>query len=141
MNEMEKIRKLLECKTIAVVGFSKDPLKDANRIPMFLKQNGFEVIPINPTTNEINGMEWYPSISKLPEEIAKRVELIDIFRPSQDVEPIVQEAIELKEKFGQLKVVWMQLGIENETAAKEAENAGLIVVQDSCMKIEYSKLL
>ncbi len=138
---MEKIKRLLKCNTIAVVGFSKDPTKDAHRIPMFLKEKGYEVIPINPTANEILGMQCYQSISQLPKEIAAKVEVIDIFRPPQDVPKIVDDAINLKKQYDHLIGIWMQLGIESPEAAMKAESEGLIVVQNKCMKIECQKML
>lgn len=129
----EEIRRILmTAKRIAVVGMSKEPSKDANRIPMYLKKEGYEIIPVNPTATEIGGMKAFPSLSALPFE----VDIVNIFRPSEAVPPIVDEAIAIK-----AKVIWMQLGIRNDEAAEKARKAGKSVVQDRCMMVEHMRLL
>jgi len=119
-------------RRIAVVGMSKDPQKDAQRIPMYLKNAGFEIIPVNPTATEIAGMKVYGSLSEIPFDF----DIVQIFRPSEAVPPIVDEALKTK-----AKVIWMQLGIRNEDAARKARMAGKIVIQDRCMMIEHRRLI
>ena len=129
----DKIRDILKrYKRVAVVGMSKDPLKDANRIPLYLRKEGYEVIPVNPTATEIVGMKAYPSLSAVPFDF----DIVDIFRPSDAVPPIVDEAIKTK-----AKVIWMQLGISNEKAAEKARAAGKIVIQNRCMMVEHIRLM
>ena len=123
---------LSEAKTIAVVGASKNPEKDAHKIPKYLQEHGYRIIPVNPTADVILGERTYRSLS---EEKAP-YDVVDIFRPSADVPAIVEEAIR-----GPAKVIWMQLGIENEAAAKKAEAAGKIVVQNACMMIAHRRLV
>ena len=123
---------LSEAKTIAVVGASKNPDKDAHKIPKYLQEQGYRIIPVNPTADVILGERAYKSLS----DVTEPYEVVDIFRPSEDVPPIVDEAIR-----GPAKVIWMQLGIENDTAAKKAEAAGKIVVQNACMMIAHRKLV
>ena len=127
-------------KVIAVVGLSKEPEKDSHRVSAYLKQHGYHIIPINPFADEILGEKSYPSLLDIPPEIQKTIEIVDIFRPSKDVPPIVEQAVKLKETNGKPFVVWMQLGIINEEAAEVAKRAGLIVVMDKCLMIEHHNL-
>ena len=122
---------LKKFKIVAVVGVSRDPSKDSRMVFEYLLAHGFEVYAVNPFTDEIAGHKCYKSLSELP----KKPEIVDIFRPSAEVLPIVDEAI----KVG-AKVIWMQLGIINEEAAEKAKKAGLEVVMDHCMRIENEKL-
>src|SRR2546421_252693 len=125
MAEDTEVRKILErIRTIAVVGCSKDPAKDAHRVPKYMQMHGYRIIPVNPTATEILGEKAYPSLDAVPVPY----DAVDIFRPSADVPPIVDQAIK-----GPGKVIWMQLGIRNEGAAQKARAAGKIVVQDRCM--------
>lgn len=125
-------RILTEAKTIAVVGASKNPEKDAHKIPKYLQEQGYRIIPVNPTADVILGERAYKSLS----DVKEPYDIVDIFRPSEDVPPIVDEAIR-----GPAKVIWMQLGITNDVAAKKAERAGKIVVQNACMMIAHRKLV
>ncbi|MFQ5951278.1 MAG: CoA-binding protein [Candidatus Geothermarchaeales archaeon] len=130
-----EIRELLsKYKTIAVVGCSRNPGKDAHRIPSYMNQHGYRIIPVNPFAEEILGEKSYGSLLDIPEEV--RVKFVNIFRPSRDVPPIVNQAIERGSE-----VIWMQLGIQNEEAASEARMAGLVVVQNRCLTIEHQRLL
>ncbi len=139
MNNPEGIRVSLGSKTIAVVGASRDPSKDAHTVPAYLKRHGYDVIPVNPFADEILGVKCYKSLLDIPGDVAKTIEVVDIFRPSEDVPPVVDQAIELKKKHGRLKAVWMQLGIINEAAGEKARNAGLRVIQDACIRIEHGR--
>ena len=123
---------LADAKTIAVVGASKNPEKDAHRIPKYLHEQGYRIIPVNPTADDILGEKAYKSLS----DVREPYDVVDIFRPSEDVPPIVDEAIR-----GPAKVIWMQLGIENDAAARKAEAAGKIVVQNACMMIAHRRLI
>jgi len=126
-------------KTVAVVGLSKDPTKDSYQVASFLQSKGYHIIPVNPFADQILGEKCYKSLLEMPEDLEKTIEIVDIFRQSADVPPIVDQAIELKKKHGKPHVVWMQLGIINEEAAKKAEDAGLTIVMDRCMRIERRK--
>ena len=138
MNNPEDIRVSLGSKTIAVVGASRDPSKDAHTVPVYLKRHGYEVIPVNPFADEILDMKCFKSLLDIPPDLAKTIEVVDIFRPSEDVPPVVDQAIELRKKHGRLKSVWMQLGISSEVAAERARKAGLRVIQDSCIRTEHA---
>ncbi len=134
------LKEVLDYRTVAVVGCSRDPTKEAHRIPKYLLDHGYLIVPINPSAKEILGRACYPSLLEMPEELQKNIEVVNIFRPSGDVPPIVEQAIELKKKHGNLKAIWMQLGIVNDEAAEKAKGAGLKVVMDQCMMLEHARL-
>ncbi len=131
MDERDVKRILTEIKTIAVVGCSKDPAKDAHRVPKYMQMAGYRIIPVNPTATEILGEKAYPSLEAVPTPY----DAVDIFRPSADVPPIVDQALK-----GPANVIWMQLGIRNDDAARKAKAAGKTVVQDRCMMRDHARL-
>ena len=142
MAEEAEIKNILNnYRTIAVVGISRQKIKDSHIVAEYMKSKGYRIIPINPFADEILGEKCYKSLLEIPEELQKQVEIVDIFRPSDKVMPIVDEAVKLKEKHGNLKVVWMQLGIANEEAAKKAEAAGLKVIMNKCIMSEHKRLI
>ncbi len=124
---------LTRYRTIAVVGLSSNPEKPAHFVPKYLQEQGYVIIPVNPAAKgELLGQKVYAGLREIPE----RVEIVNIFRPPQDVPPIVEEAIAVG-----AKVIWMQEGIVNNAAAERARAAGLIVVMDKCvMKIHRAGL-
>ena len=123
LSELEIKSILEEAKTIAVVGASQKPERDSHMIMQFLIGRGYEVIPVNPAFTEIAGRKCYPSLRDIPGHI----DIVDIFRKSDDVKPIIDDAITVK-----AGTVWMQLGVVNEEAAETAFNAGLKVVMNRC---------
>jgi predicted CoA-binding protein len=131
---------LTRYKTVAVVGLSRDPSKDSYVVAGYLKNHGFRIIPVNPTADEILGEKCYKSLLDIPPEVQKTLEIVDIFRPSTDVLPIVEQAVQLKKLYGVPYVVWMQLGIINEQAAETAKKAGSKVVVDKCMMQQHRRL-
>lgn len=136
--DIEKI--LAEYRTVAVVGLSADPSKYSHVVAEFLQSKGWRIVPVNPNVEEVLGEKSYKSLVDLPEFVQKEVEVVDVFRRSEDVPPIMDQAIQLKEKNGKPYVVWMQLGIVNEEAAARAHKVGLTVVMDKCMKVEVQRL-
>ena len=118
-------------RSIAVVGASANPERPSYQIASYLMEQGYQVYPVNPNAREILGRPSYPSLSSIPDA----VEVVDIFRRSEDVVPIVDEAI----KIG-AKAVWMQEGVINEAAAAKARDAGLLVVMDKCIREEHEHL-
>ena len=132
MEDIQTLRRILaEYKTIAVVGLSDKWHRPSNFAAKYLKDHGYKIIPVNPGQTEILGEKCYPSLLDIPE----KVDVVDIFRKPEDVPPIVEDAI----KIG-AKVIWMQIGVINEEAAKRARDAGLEVVMNRCMKIEHARL-
>ncbi len=112
-------------RRIAIVGASANPDRDSNMVIKYLNEHGYDVIPVNPTTAEVIGKKCYPDLKSVP----GRIEIVDIFRKSEDVGPVVEEAIKLG-----AKVIWMQEGIENQAAAGKAREAGLVVIMNRCIK-------
>ncbi|MBO3833331.1 MAG: CoA-binding protein [Candidatus Brockarchaeota archaeon] len=135
----EKIKSALECKTIVIVGISREPNKDSHKVAKYLKANGYRIVPINPFADEVLGEKCYKNLLEIPEEVQKIIEVVDIFRPSQEVLPIVEQAIRLKQKHGKPLFIWMQLGVVNVQAAELAEKTGLKVIMDRCMMIEHKR--
>ena len=123
---------LLSTRTIASVGLSSNTEKESYWIASYLKEQGYHVIPVNPTATEILGEKAYPDLESVPEKI----DVVQVFRRSEDVPPVVEDAI----KVG-AKVVWMQEGIVNEAAAQRAREAGLQVVMDACMRATHRRLI
>jgi predicted CoA-binding protein len=136
LSEEEIILVLKNCRVVAVVGLSRNPATDSHEVAKYLQSVGYRVIPVNPFADEILGEKCYKSLLDIPETI----EVVDIFRPSEDVPPIVEEAIQLKKKHGDPKAIWMQLGIVNEEAARRARKAGFTVVMGRCMMVEHRRL-
>ncbi len=120
-------------ETVAVVGCSSTPGKDAHEIPKYLQEQGYEVVPVNPTADEVLGRPAYDSLSDVEED----VDVVDVFRPSAEVDGIVDEVLSRDD----VDVVWLQLGIRDDDAVARAEGSGRLVVQDRCMKPEHQRLI
>jgi predicted CoA-binding protein len=140
MDENQTKEILNKYKVIAVVGLSKEPEKDSYRVSAYLQQNGYRIIPVNPFAEQVLGERSYKSLLDIPSEVQKTLEIIDIFRPAKDVPQIVEQAIKLNQMYGKPFVVWMQLGIINEQAAKAAKSSGVVVVMDKCLMVERRHL-
>ena len=142
MSNQDQIRETLtKYKTIAVVGLSKEPEKDSHRVSIYMKQHGYHIIPINPFADEVLGEKSYKSLLDVPAQIRKTIEIVDVFRPANDVPPIVDQVIQLKALYGRPFVVWMQIGIVNEQAAEAARKAGFTVIMDKCIMVEHEQLI
>ncbi|MFC1556823.1 CoA-binding protein [candidate division KSB1 bacterium] len=129
----EEIDSILDSyKTVAVVGLSTNPEKDSYKVGAFLKEHGYTIIPVHPKAEEILGEKSYASLKDIPGP----VDIVCLFRPPDQVPPFVDDAIDIK-----AKVVWMQLGIVNNAAARKAREAGVDVVMNKCMKVELSRTL
>ena len=130
----EELREILtDCKTVAVVGISPKEDRPSYRVSSYLKSKGYHIIPVRPDGDVILGEKIYHSLMEIPKEV--EIDLVDIFRKSEDVLPIVEEAIQRGAKF-----VWMQEGVVHQEAGAKAEKAGLKVVMDRCMKKELQRL-
>jgi uncharacterized protein len=127
-----ELREFYNMKNIAVVGMSKTDGKPANYVPKYLIEEGYNVIPVNPTAPEIMGRKSYPLVSSVQEP----VDIVDVFRPSDYVLPVVQDAV----KKPGIKLIWMQLGIYNEQAERLAREKGIKVVYNRCMLEEHRRL-
>lgn len=122
---------LRNSKNIAIVGLSNKPEKTSYRVGAYIRQAGYHIIPVNPNYDTVMDLKCYSNLIDIPEP----VDIVDIFRKSEDVLLVVKDAIKIK-----AKVVWMQLGIENGKAAQLALDAGLKVIMNRCIKIEHAML-
>lgn len=120
-----------ETKTIAVVGASNDEAKAASSIPRYLQSQGYRIVPVNPRGGEILGEQSYPSLK----EVDVPVDVVDVFRPSEETPAIARDAVTIG-----AKLLWLQLGIESEEAAKIAQEGGLTVVMNLCMGATHKRL-
>jgi predicted CoA-binding protein len=121
---------LKKCKTIAVVGLSSNPMRPSFGVTEYMQDAGYRIIPVNPNETEVLGEKSYARLEDVPEKI----EIVDVFRRAEEVPEVVESAIRVG-----AKVVWMQLGVENEAAAESARAAGLVVIVDACILIEHRK--
>jgi len=128
----EEIKDIFALKKIAVIGMSRHPVKAAHFVPKYLSEQGFDITPVNPTANEILGKKCYPDISSVQDPI----DIVDIFRPSEQVLSVVQNAIKKKPK-----VIWLQEGIHNEEAENLAREHGIDIVFNRCMLAEHQRLM
>jgi predicted CoA-binding protein len=128
----DEIRKIYKLRNIAVVGMSKNEEKAAHYVPKYLIDHGYNVIPVNPTAIEILGRKSYPTVSSIPD----RIDIIDIFRRSEDVPQVVEDALK---KEG-IKVIWMQEGIYSKEAENMAKEKDISTVYNRCMMAEHRKL-
>jgi len=135
-DERELIKEiLLSTKNIAVVGFSRDPAKDAHIVPIYLMNEGYSVFPVNPYADEIAGLKCFHSLDELYSKGIK-VDTVLIFRPSNEAFEIVNQSLKLKPKY-----IWMQVGIEDQKAAELARNNGIKVVMNKCMMVSHKSFL
>jgi predicted CoA-binding protein len=124
---------LANCKTIAVVGLSPKPHRDSFRVAKYMQDHGFHIVPINPNAHEVLGEKAYASLTEAAQH--KRIDMVNCFRNSEDIPPIAAEAIAIG-----AKSLWLQIGVVNDTAAKRATDAGLVVVQNLCLMVEHRQL-
>jgi predicted CoA-binding protein len=132
LSTIAELRRILKTNhTIAVVGLSADWYRPSYFAAKYMQEHGFRIIPVNPKYDEILGEKCYPNLKAIPEP----VDIVDVFRKPDDCAPIAQDAVAIG-----AKVLWLQLGVVNEEAARIAEAGGLEVVMDRCVKIEYARL-
>ena len=131
MNSIEDIKKIFQMKTIAVVGMSPKPERPSHYVAMYMKEHGYNIIPVNPGHNEIAGMKSYPNLQDIP----KPIDVVDVFRRSEYVLPIAESAVAVRSK-----ALWLQDGVINEDGAELAKNAGLLVVMDDCMLRQHRQI-
>lgn len=137
----DQITEILEkYKVIAVIGLSKDPEKMSYKVSSYMQQHGYRIIPVNPFVDEVFGEKSFKTLLDIPVEIQKTIEIVNIFRRSENIPPIVEQVIDLKTKVGRPFVIWMQLGIVNEQAAESLRRSGLVVVMDNCLMIAHQNL-
>lgn len=132
MSTIAQLRRILkENHTIAIVGLSADWYRPSYFAAKYMQEHGFKIIPVNPKYTEILGEKCYPDLKSIPEKI----DMVDVFRKSADCAPIAKEAVAIG-----AKVLWLQLGVENDEAKAIAESGGVEFVENRCVKIEYARL-
>ena len=132
MSTIAELRRILKNNhTIAVVGLSADWYRPSYFAAKYMQEHGFRIIPVNPKYDEILGEKCYPNLKAIPEA----VDIVDVFRKPDDCVPIAEDAVAIG-----AQVLWLQLGVVNQEAARIAEAGGLEVVMDRCVKIEYARL-
>ena len=127
----DEIKKIFSLKNVAVIGMSRHPEKAAHFVPKYLSEQGFNILPVNPMSSEILNKKCYSSVTEIDEPI----DIVDVFRPSDQVLPVVKEAIKMKPK-----VIWLQEGIHNQEAEELARKEGIKVVFNRCMLAEHQRL-
>jgi predicted CoA-binding protein len=131
INSSEAIKKILEdCRTIAVVGLSSSPARASNGVAGYMKRQGYKIIPVNPREEQVLGEKSYPTLADVP----VKIDLVDVFRRSEEAGKVVDEAIEVG-----AKAVWLQEGVIDNAAAERAQEAGLLVVMDRCWLKEHAR--
>jgi len=130
MNDLQTIKEIFQMNTIAVVGMSPNPERPSHYVALYLREQGYEIIPVNPGHDKIVGMNCYPDLESIPDSI----DVVNIFRRSEFVPPIVDSAIVIG-----AKAIWMQDTVIHKKAGKKAEEAGLMVVMNDCMLRQHRK--
>lgn len=132
MNDIDTFRRVLrDTRTIAVVGLSASEFRPSFQVARFMKENGYHIIPVNPKYREVLGETCYPGLAAIPEP----VDLVDVFRQPADIPAIAREAVAIG-----AKTLWLQRGLISDEARQIAQAAGLTVIMDRCLKIEYVRL-
>ncbi len=132
LSEVQRIDQILRhCRSIAVVGLSPKPHRDSFRVAQYMQAQGYRIVPVNPNATEVLGEKAWPTLSEAARH--ERIDLVNVFRHSEEVPPLAREAIGIG-----ARALWLQLGIEHQAAAALADAAGLLVVQDRCLKIEHA---
>ena len=131
--DSDGLREILGYDRIAVVGASTDYDKAAHIVPAYLQRHGYELTPVNPHADEVFGERASDSLAEVPGPI----DVVQVFRPAEEVPTIVEQALARED----VRAIWLQQGIRNDAAAREAEAAGLAFVQDRCMKVEHGMLV
>jgi predicted CoA-binding protein len=129
----EELRESLDGETIAVVGCSATPGKDAHEIPKYMQRRGYEIVPVNPYADEVLGEPAYDSLG----DVGERIDVVDVFRPSEEVAGIVDGVLDRDD----VGTVWLQLGIRDDEAGERVEASGRRFVQDRCLKVEHARLV
>ena len=137
MTTDEAIREIFKKhRTVVVFGMSTNPEKPAHSVPVFLQSKGYSIIPVNPHADEIAGCKCYTNLK----DVEEKIDILEVFRPSDQVPDVVQEALERKRERGDIAVIWLQEDIQNDEAGKLAEKANVIFIQNRCMRKEHKRL-
>lgn len=133
-NDVSPVEVLAKARIIAVVGASRSPEKEAHSVPEYLKERGYVIVPVNPSVDEILGEKSYRSLLDLPEELARSVDVVEVFRPSEDLAEVANQVVEMKRRYGGAPVFWAQQGLKSEKARLILQAGGVRYVMDACMR-------
>ena len=125
---------------IAVIGLSKNELRDSYQVSAYMKNAGYNIIPVNPTIDSVMGVKSHNSLKNIPENILKNIELVNVFRKSEFVKEIVDEVIEINKKYRKIHTIWMQLGVFFNEVDNISKESKLIIITNKCIKIEHGRL-
>jgi uncharacterized protein len=125
---------LKKYRTIAVVGASKNPEKEAHSVPRYLKEQGYLIVPVNPSATEIFGETAYHSLADIPEDVGRTIDVVEVFRPSEELPEVALQVAEMKKRCGRPFVFWAQQGLESDEAKRILERNGIQYVMDACMR-------
>lgn len=135
MTQEQAIREIISrCRTVAVVGLSPKPHRESYGVARYMQSRGWRMIPVNPNARDVLGEKAYATLADAAAH--EKIDLVNVFRNSEDVPPVVEEAIALG-----LPALWLQLGIRHDDAIAKAQAAGLLAVQDKCLKVEHARLM
>ena len=135
------IEQILEnTSNIAVIGLSKNELRDSYQVSSYMKNAGYNIIPVNPTIDSVMGVKSHNSLKNVPEDVLKNIELVNVFRKSEFVNEIVDEVIEINKKYGRIHTIWMQLGIFYDEIDRISKENKLNIITNKCIKIEHGRL-
>lgn len=132
-SDAELASALAGVRTIAVVGLSDKPERDSHEVARYLQEQGYRIVPVNPTVPEVLGERSYPSLEAIPADV--RIDLVDVFRRSDQVPPVVESALRRG-----VKLIWMQLGVEHAASAEAARAQGATVIENRCLRVEHRRL-
>jgi predicted CoA-binding protein len=135
-----EIKKVLQLRHLAVVGLSKDPEKESHKVAAYLKHHGYDIVAVNPNCESVLDQICFQSLSRIPSEIAGRIQAIVVFRPAEESLEILLQALKLRTAYGNVKALWLQEGIKNAKTEKFAKKAGLWFVQNKCFRKEHQKM-
>ena len=131
---------MMKSRVVAVVGASKNSEKEAFTVPLYLKRHGYTIIPVNPSAEVIHGIKAYPSLASLPPELAESVEVVEVFRPSEELPEIARQVAEMKRSTKQTPVFWAQLGLESPEAKQILIESAVPYVMGACMRTQHRLL-
>ena len=136
LTQSELIKIMRESRSIAVVGLSANPNRDSFLVAAYLQRAGYRIIPVNPFVAEVLGEKAYPTLKAIPPTVP--IDIVDVFRRSEEVLPIIQEAISIKTP---PRLIWLQLGADNQEAAKYSRNNGIPLIMHACLRVEHARLI
>ncbi|MDZ7694156.1 MAG: CoA-binding protein [Balneolaceae bacterium] len=130
---------LTDAKTIAIIGCSVDPYRTSHHIGQYLKEQGYQIIPVNPEYEEVLEEKCYDNVTDIPSEV--QIDVVDIFRNSRYTAQMIDTIIERAEVTGHKPVIWTQLGVSSREAKEKAESAGFTYIEERCMMVDHRRLI